>query len=278
MTGNMNLSRFWLVLLTMARDVREGFVEITRHSLAMVGLAVVAVTLTFGLRPDLQDAASEVLLGWLEMRQAETQQDSQDPAQGQDAASRSTATALKHLSKEQLAVTYSLSRRYRVSPEPLGALVTEAWVIGERSQIAPTLLLAVMAVTSRFNPFATGPQGGLGLMQIEPESQSEALRSFGGRLAAFDPVTNLRLGARLLQSLLQRTSSVEEALYLYALDAGQADDEQYVDRVLNEQKQLDKVIRALPVDKASKTSFDTRAITQTRDAQPATERRQNAPI
>ena len=125
MTGHLNLSRIWLAVLTMLRDIREGFVEITHHSLAMVGLAVVAVTLTFALRPDLQTSASEVLLGWLEMRQAETQQEIPDTtSEAQDAASRSTATALKHLSKAQLAVTYSLSRRYRISPEPLGALVT----------------------------------------------------------------------------------------------------------------------------------------------------------
>jgi soluble lytic murein transglycosylase-like protein len=262
MTGNLNFSRFGLALLTMVRDIREGFVEITHHSMALVGLAVVAVTLTFVTRPDLQTSASEALLGWLEMRQAETQLENQDLAQEQDAASRSTATALKHLSKEQLAVTYSLSRRYRVSPEPLGALVTEAWALGERSQIAPTLLLAVMAIESKFNPFATGPQGGLGLMQIEPESQAENLRPFGGRLAAFDPVTNLRLGARQLQALLQSAPSLEDALRLYAGVSGQSDDEQYVDRVLTEQKQLDKIIAGLPTTSA---------------AEPTTRRGRNTP-
>lgn len=241
MTGRLNLSRFWLVVLTIVRDIREGFIEITRHSLAMVGLAVVAVALTFALRPDLQTSASEVMLGWLEMRQAETQQENQDNIAAQNAASRSTATALKHLSKVQLAVTYSLSRRYRVSPEPLGALVTEAWAIGERSQVAPTLILAVMAVESRFNPFASGPQGGMGLMQIEPDSQAGALQSFGGRLAVFDPVTNLRLGARQLQAALQNAPTLEDALRTYAATSGQVDDEPYVERVLTEHKLLEKL-------------------------------------
>jgi len=246
MTGRLNFSRFWLVVLTILRDIREGFVEITRHSLAMVGLAVVAVTVTFAMRPDLQTSASEVMLGWLEMRQAETQQETPDNIAAQDAASRSTATALKHLSKAQLAVTYSLSRRYRVSPQPLGALVTEAWTIGERSQIAPTLILAVMAVASRFNPFASGPQGGMGLMQIEPDSQAEALQSFGGRLAVFDPVTNLRLGARQLQAFLQNAPTPEDALRAYAAVSGQTDDEQYVERVLAEHRLLEKLVGGPP--------------------------------
>lgn len=238
MTAHLNWARLWLVLTTLACDVREGFVEITRHSLAVVGLAVVAVTLTFAARPGLQAYASETLMSWLEMRQAA----SMDVASLGDGAARATATPIKDLPQEQMAVTQWLSRRYRVSPEPLGALVAEAWLIGERSQIAPTLILAVMAIESRFNPFASGTQGGMGLMQIEPELQSSALTPFGGRLAAFDPLTNLRVGARQLQSLIQQSVSIEDALRLYAVNSGQSNDDTYIDRVLSEQKQLDKLV------------------------------------
>ncbi|WP_158272796.1 lytic transglycosylase domain-containing protein [Limnohabitans sp. T6-5] len=242
MTASSNLSRLWLSLTTCAGDVREGFVEITRHGLALLGLVVVAVTLTFATRPDLQSSASEVLMSWLELRQA----DSLDIPEVRNAASRSTATAVKNLPKDQLAVTYWLSRKYRVSPEPMGALVSEAWTVGERSQIAPTLILAVMAIESKFNPFASGTQGGMGLMQIEPQAHTETLKPFGGRLAAFDPLTNLRVGARLLQELLQKSDSIESALQGYALASGQSDDNQYIDRVLTEQKQLDRLTKGQP--------------------------------
>eukprot|EP01031_Cornospumella_fuschlensis_P023677 gene23677-28691_t len=228
-------------LTTCVGDVREGFVEITRHTLALLGLVVVAVTLTFFARPGLQASASEALMGWLEMRQADTL----DIPEVSNAASRSTATAVKNLPKDQLAVTYWLSRKYRVSPEPMGALVSEAWAVGERSQIAPTLILAVMAIESKFNPFASGSQGGMGLMQIEPQAQSETLKPFGGRLAAFDPLTNLRVGSRLLQELLQKSDTVEEALQGYAMASGQLNDNQYIDRVLTEQKQLERLTRGL---------------------------------
>ena len=237
MTHNLKLAQLWLATQTLAGDVREGFVEITRHSLAVVGLAVVAVVLTFAARPGLQAYASETLMSWLEMRQAITL----DMAVLETGAARSTATLVKDLPRDQMAVTQSLSRRYRVSAEPIGALVSEAWAIGERSQIAPTLILAVMAIESKFNPFASGSQGGMGLMQIEPNTHSNALTPFGGRLAAFDPLTNLRVGARHLQFLIQQSISIEDALRLYALDSGQINDGQYVDRVLNEQKQLDKI-------------------------------------
>ncbi len=237
MTANAPLTRLWLVLRTLVKDVRDGFIEISRHSLALVGLVVVAVTLTFVARPGLQLTVNELVLGWLEMRQA----DSMDPPTN-DAAYRSTATSVKGLPKNQLAITYWLSRRYRVSPEPIAALVTEAWVVGERSQIPPTLLLAIMAIESKFNPFTAGTQGAMGLMQIDPAAPRHDFSPFGGRLAVFDPVTNLRVGARHLQDLIRQSESIEEALRQYAAASGQSDENLYVERVLNEQKLLEKML------------------------------------
>ena len=240
MTAKLNWSRAGQALATWASDVREGFVEITRHSLALIGLALVAIALTFAARPGLQQSASETLMGWLEMRQVQQFQATQ-LFQTPTAAERSTATPIQQLSSDQVAVTHWLSRKYNVSPEPLGALVSEAWTVGERSQISPTLILAVMAIESRFNPFASGTRGAMGLMQIEPEAHIQALSPFGGRLAAFDPLTNLRVGTRYLQSLIQDAGTLEGALRLYAEASGQVNNNQYVDRVLAEQKLLDNI-------------------------------------
>lgn len=237
MTSNTRLTRFWLVLRTTSADVREGFVEISRHSLALVGLVVVAVSLTFVARPGLQMAVNDWVLGWLEMRQAETL----EVPSVNDAAYRATATSVKGLTKSQLAVTSALSRRYRVSPEPLAALVKEAWALGERTQIPATLLLAIMAVESKFNPFTSGTQGAMGLMQIDPDAHVSELAPFGGRLAVFDPLTNLRMGTRLLQDLMLQSETIEEALRQYAAASGQTDEVLYVDRVLNEQRLLEKL-------------------------------------
>ncbi len=260
MTANLNLARFWLTLTTLAGDVREGFVEITRHSLALIGLAVVAVVVAFTARPALQVYATETLMNWLETRQvAALELPSMDTA-----ATRSTATALQDLPRNQAAVTHWLSRKYGVSPEPLGALVSEAWSVGERSQIAPTLILAVMAIESRFNPFASGTQGAMGLMQIEPEEHNSTLTSFGGRLAAFDPLTNLRIGTRQLQALIQQSSTIEEALRLYASASGQGNESQYIERVLTEQKQLDKINTG---QKTASIDKNTAALPKTRQAQ-----------
>jgi len=238
MTAPLKMSRVILSFQTWAADVREGFVEITRHSLAVVGLAVVLVGLTFVARPGLQVAASEVVLGWLELRMV----DVSDTLETADAASRATTQNPKTLSAEQMTVTRWLGRKYRVAHEPLAAMVSQAWTLGQRSQLPPTLILAIVGVESRFNPYATGNQGTVGLMQIDKDAHAEALQYFGGPLAAFDPLTNLRLGVRHLQGLAQQTNSMEEALALYGTSSGQADESQYVERVLNEQRLLDKLI------------------------------------
>jgi hypothetical protein len=238
MTANLQLAHLGLVLRTLVADVRDGFLEISRHSLALVGLVVVAVTLTFMARPGLEMNVNEMLMDWLEMRQAE----GLDTPSASDASYRSTATTLKGLPKDQLAVTQWLSRRYRVSPEPVAALVIEAWAVGERSQIPPSLILAIVAIESKFNPFTAGTQGAMGLMQIDPDAHVKALAPFGGRLAVFDPVTNLRVGVRHLQDLMLQSETIEVALRQYASDSGQTEDGTYVERVLNEQKLLEKLL------------------------------------
>jgi soluble lytic murein transglycosylase-like protein len=225
MTAQTNpASAHWQPLSSLVHDVRDGFVAITRHSLALVGMVLLAVVLTFATRPSLQTSASEWLMGWISSRQE-----------------GSLSQTVEALLPEQARVTHWLSRKYRVSPQPLSALVAEAWQLGQLSQIQPTLILAVMAVESGFNPFARGSQGAMGLMQIEPSAHEDTLSQFGGKLAAFDPLTNLRIGARLLQSSIQQAGSVEDGLRQYAQASGQPNDSAYVERVLTEQRLLDRI-------------------------------------
>ena len=224
MTALTSIMRRWQSPADLILDIREGFVELTRHSLALLGLTVLTVVLTFATRPSLQTSASEWLMGWLTSRQDEP-----------------LAQTVQELLPEQAKVTHWLSRKYKIAPQPLSTMVAEAWQLGQLSQIPPTLILAVMAVESGFNPFAKGTQGGMGLMQIEPVAHAETLQQFGGRLAAFDPVTNMRIGARLLQASIQQGGSIEEGLRQYNRAAGQVNLGPYIERVLAEQKQLDRV-------------------------------------
>lgn len=232
-------------LQTFVSDVAQGFFEITHNGFAVVGLAVVFSGLTLFARPDLRQAGESQLMSWLQARQAEAL----GLVPELDAIDRATALNPKHLPKQQAAVAYWLSKKYRVAPEPLSALVAEAYEVGARTKIDPLLLLSVMAIESSFNPFAQSPVGAQGLMQVMTGIHSDKYESFGGKLAAFDPVTNLRVGAKVLQECIQRAGSIEAGLKFYVGAALHPDDGGYGGKVLGEYARLQAVAsgRAVPL-------------------------------
>jgi hypothetical protein len=157
------------------------------------------------------------------------------------AIDRATASNPQALPKRQADLAYWLSRKYRVAPEPLSAIVAEAYEIGQRSKLEPTLILAVMAIESGFNPFAQSPMGAQGLMQVITRVHSDKYDNFGGVFAAFDPLTNLRVGARVLEECISRAGSTEAGLKFYVGAANIEDDGGYVGKVLAEHGRLQAV-------------------------------------
>lgn len=71
---------------------------------------------------------------------------------------RATAADPQDLAQQQAAVAYWLSKKYRVAPEPLSALVAVHTTLAT-GRMEPTLVLAIMAIESGFNPFAQSPVG-----------------------------------------------------------------------------------------------------------------------
>ncbi|HEV7913033.1 MAG TPA: lytic transglycosylase domain-containing protein, partial [Albitalea sp.] len=136
---------------------------------------------------------------------------------------------------QQAAVAQWISRRYHVAPEPISRLVKEAWLIGDRVGVDPTLLLAIMAIESSFNPFAQSPVGAQGLMQVMTHIHDDKYEAFGGNFAAFDPVTNLRVGAQVLKECIVRAGSLEAGLRYYVGASNLPDDGGYAGKVLAEQ-------------------------------------------
>ena len=222
-------------------DAREGFVEISRHSLALLGLVVIALALSLTIRPALQETVTAQLLAWLQARQLPTDW---TPSAGFAALQRTTAGDPLDLPAEQSSVTYWLSRKYSVAPEPLSVLVAEAFELGERVHIAPTLILAIMAIESNFNPYAQSTLGGQGLMQIQPSQQSDKLESLGGAMATFDPLSNMRVGVRVLHELAVAKGSIQAGLAAYA-DITKSRESNYLERVLQEEQRLARVAQSV---------------------------------
>jgi len=235
-------------------DTYQGLIAITHNGLALLGTVLVVGLITLSLNTEWRSAGEQKLLGWLMDRQetlAAASDDGTDPMaltfEPEPTAADRVTVALPHeLPKQQVAVAMWLSRKYRVAPEPLGALVAEAFEIGERAKLDPTLLLAIMAIESRFNPFAQSPVGAQGLMQVLTRVHTDKYENFGGKLAAFDPLTNLRVGAKVLQECIKRAGSIEGGLRLY-VGAVTTDGNWYVDRVMAEHLRIQSVALGKPM-------------------------------
>jgi soluble lytic murein transglycosylase-like protein len=230
-------------LRTFATDIAQGFFEITHNSFAILGLAVMFAVFTLTARPEWREAGEVKLISWLQTRQIALYGSDTEI----DAIDRATASNPQDLPKQQAAVAFWLSKKYRVAPEPLSALVAQAYEIGIHAKLDPTLILAVMAIESGFNPFAQSPVGAQGLMQVMTQVHSDKYESFGGKLAAFDPLTNLKVGVKVLQECIARAGSTEGGLRYYVGAANTDEDGGYVEKVIAEYARLQEVAKGRSV-------------------------------
>ena len=132
-------------------------------------------------------------------------------------------------------------------------LVSAAFEIGEKTRLDPTLILAIMAIESGFNPFAQSPVGAQGLMQVMTKIHTEKYDNFGGKFAAFDPVTNLRVGVKVLQECISKAGSIEGGLKFYVGAGNNADDGGYASKVMAEHARLLSVVGGKNVPRAARS-------------------------
>ena len=129
-----------------------------------------------------------------------------------------------------------VARRYRIAVASAREVVETAFREGRRNGLDPLLILAVIAVESRFNPIAESEQGAVGLMQVMPRLHADKLAEIGA-VSALPPHANIALGARILREAIRRGGGEAAGLQLYN---GAPDDETraYANRVQAERKRL----------------------------------------
>jgi hypothetical protein len=226
------------------RDIGHGLLEVSHNTLALLGLGLVAVLVFAGGRADLRAMAEQHAYSWLQARQearAERDGNTLFGLNDTEAVARATAAVPRGLSRQQAAVAQWISNRYKVAPEPVSRLVQEAWAVGQKASLDPTLILAIMAVESSFNPFAQSAVGAQGLMQVMTRVHNDKYEIFVGQHAAFDPVTNLRVGVQVLKECIRRAGGLEPGLRFYVGAANLDDDGGYVGKVLAEQTHMKRV-------------------------------------
>lgn len=209
--------------------------HLTHHSMALFGLALVVMVLAALLNPSWRLATEAQLLGWLQDRQTQNGFETEIHP-----LNRVVVADPSELPENQALVTDWLSRKYRVAHEPMSALVAEAYRYGEEIGVDPKLILSVMAMESRFNPYAASPVGAQGLMQVMTRVHTDKFEDFGGSLAAFDPYSNLRVGAIILRDTIRRAGTVEGGLRLY-VGAVTTSGQGYINRVMSEHDRLLRV-------------------------------------
>lgn len=233
----MTISCTWCApFYTAMRRAAHGVLYVAHRSLALVGLAVTLLGLVLWLQPRWwQDVEAQffhalrerqIFMSWLP----------------DNAAERATAANLQDLPPAQAAVASWLGRKYKVAPEPLAALVAEAHVLSLSAKLPAHLILAVMAIESGFHPYVQSHAGAQGLMQVMTGIHRQKYELYGGTMAAFDPLANLRVGTAVLADAIRlRNGSVEEGLKFYLGGYALTEDGGYVAKVLEEKARLDQV-------------------------------------
>ncbi|OWT62135.1 lytic transglycosylase [Candidimonas nitroreducens] len=157
--------------------------------------------------------------------------------------------SIPHVSKAQAEALRSyIARKYQIAYNAAGVLIKTAFTVGSEQHLDPQLLLAVIAIESRYNPLAESHVGAQGLMQVMTNVHKDKFAHFGGGLAAaLNPIANIRVGSQILKDCIKRRGSVQGGLACYVGASG-ANDGGYGARVLAEQRRI-ALASGIPIQK-----------------------------
>ena len=213
-------------------DATLSFIQ---HSLIIVGLMVVLGT----FKPWGSDG------GVTDQPQAAVAERSPNEISGTEAAKPVSAALPLRL---QRALDF-VSRRYRVAPEALVPVFEAAQTVGRERRVDPLLIIAIIGIESRFNPFAESVVGAKGLMQVIPGYHLGEGAQAAGEQPFLDPVTNIQVGVHVLEEAIRWRGSLTAGLQHYG---GASDDPEtrYANKVLAEKERLEQAARRGPAARA----------------------------
>ncbi|USY26164.1 lytic transglycosylase domain-containing protein [Alcaligenes sp. 1735tsa3] len=139
---------------------------------------------------------------------------------------------------QQQALRSYLARKYKIAYSVAGALIHTAFIVGKEKSLDPQLILAVIAIESRYNPYAESHVGAQGLMQVMTKVHKEKFDIYmEGTLAVLSPEANIRVGAQILSDCIRRRGSIEGGLACYVGATGPSDGG-YGAKVLAERRRI----------------------------------------
>lgn len=131
-----------------------------------------------------------------------------------------------------------IARKYRIAHKAAGVLIQNAFRVAKELDLDPQLVLAVIAIESRYNPFAESAVGAQGLMQVMTRVHKDKFEQFAdGPDAALNPLANIQVGSQILRDCIKRRGSVQGGLACYVGATGPGDGG-YGAKVLAERRRI----------------------------------------
>ena len=131
-----------------------------------------------------------------------------------------------------------IARKYKIAPSVAGVLIQTVFEVAREKKLDPQLVLAVIAIESRYNPFAESHVGAQGLMQVMTKVHRDKFEDFStGTAAAINPIANIRVGSQILHDCIKRRKSVTGGLACYVGATGPGDGG-YGSKVLAERRRI----------------------------------------
>ena len=143
---------------------------------------------------------------------------------------------------ERIRVAKWISRKYRVSNEAVREIVEISFSAGDKFEVDPYVVMAVIAIESSFNPLAESGAGALGLMQVMPLIHRKKFEKYGGFEKSLDVKVNIYVGTEILKNFYLRYGNYQRALLAY-VGVSQNSDSSYPTKVLRLRDRLKKLIQ-----------------------------------
>jgi len=246
----------WSQHLNKFNHIGGNLVATAQNTLSVLGLAALAALTLMFFRPELTDHLKVISPFWEEYSDDRSAQSIafanilELPEQrSSESHGLMTGVTLPQLaaeiapvnSLEQQRVIAWLAKRYRIAQPASKMLVEAAYSAGHEVRLDPLLVLSVMAIESRFNPFAESSVGAQGLMQVMAKVHYSKFSDHGGTKSVLNPVANIQVGAHILKDLIRRSGSVDGGLKLYVGAGNLETDGGYAAKVLAEFGRLQAV-------------------------------------
>jgi hypothetical protein len=263
--GNMN-NRRKLTALVSAESLSQqlgklsriggNFAATAQNTLSVLGLAAIAALTLMFFRPELTDHLKVISPFWEAYSDDRSTQEMAFASMLELPERKSaephglitgvplgnhTMDSSQVNTVEQQRVMAWLAKRYRIAQTASKMLVEAAYTAGHEVRIDPLLVLSVMAIESRFNPFAESAMGAQGLMQVMAKVHHSKFDNLGGTRSVLNPVANIQVGAQILHDVIRRSGSVEAGLKLYVGAGNLETDGGYASKVLSEYSKLQAV-------------------------------------